>query len=214
MRFNIFDLLLPRETKFYDYMNQQVDFLVQGCHTFKQLVDCIETLSEEEIRKRLNVIKECESKGDAMEAKLITELSRTFITPLDREDIHTLSINVDRALDILNSISRKVDIYHIRQVHPNVRKFAELIVRIAEQATVLMKSLEKKQDIDKIASTMHHIENETDELFHTSMAELFNGTHSPIEIIKFKEFYEHLESVVDAIDYIGKIVRGIVVKQG
>jgi uncharacterized protein Yka (UPF0111/DUF47 family) len=77
-----------------------------------------------------------------------------------------------------------------------------------------VKQLHKKTYLDEIVNKMHALENEADELFHVSMAELFSDKNNPIHIIKFKEFYEHLESVVDAIDYVGKLIRGIKVKLG
>jgi uncharacterized protein len=213
MGMNIFDLLLPRETKFFKYMEQQAGFLSKGCLTFKELVGKIETLSEDAIKKELLVIKDCESRGDEVERTIFEELNKTFITPIDREDIHTLAINVDRALDILNSISRKIEIYNIRKVPANVWKFADIIVKISEQMVEVIHLLKTRKDIKDAAIKMHSLENEADELFHVSMAELFNEK-DPIHIIKFKEVYEHLESVVDAIDYVGKLVRGIKVKQG
>jgi predicted phosphate transport protein (TIGR00153 family) len=214
MRFNLFDLLVPRETKFFDYLGKQVEQLVEGGKTFKTLVDTIGSLSEEEIKRHLSIIKECESRGDQLEVTIIDELNKTFITPLDREDIHTLTINIDRALDILNSISRKIEIYKIRQMPPNVGQFAVIIEKISEQLSRLMTHLRNRTNIKDIAEQMHRLENEADELFHVSMAELFSGKYSSVEIIKFKEFYEHLESVVDAVDYVGKLIRGIKVKQG
>jgi predicted phosphate transport protein (TIGR00153 family) len=213
MGFNLFDLLLPRETKFFKYMEQQVEYLVKGCTTFKDLVSKIETLSEDAIKKELLVIKDCESSGDAVERTIIEELHKTFITPIDREDIHTLAINVDRALDILNSISRKIEIYNIRQVPANVWKFADIIVKISLKMGEVVSTLKTHKSIEELVRDMHSLENEADELFHVSMAELFNEK-DPIHIIKFKEMYEHLESVVDAIDYVGKLIRGIKVKQG
>jgi uncharacterized protein len=213
MGFNILDLLLPRETKFYTYMEQQVGYLEKGCFTFKELVGTIETMSEDAIKKELLVIKDCESNGDKVERTIIEELNKTFITPIDREDIHTLAINVDRALDILNSISRKIEIYHIRHVPANVWKFADIIVKIAAEMNEAIRLLKTHKSITGVATRMHELEIAADELFHVSMAELFKE-RDPIHIIKFKEVYEHLESVVDAIDYVGKIVRGITVKQG
>jgi uncharacterized protein Yka (UPF0111/DUF47 family) len=214
MGFNIFDLLLPRETKFFTYMDQQVEFLSISTAIFQELVINIKTLSEDQIKAKLVKIKECETKGDEVEHRIINALNKTFITPLDREDIHLLAYNIDRAMDILNSISRKVEIYNIREVPSNVCKFADIIVKINKQMEISVKTLRKKDGVDAVVNLMHELENEADELFHTSMAELFRDKNNSIHIIKFKEFYEHLESVVDAIDYVGKLVRGIKVKQG
>jgi hypothetical protein len=195
-------------------MDQQVGFVVKGAAIFNELVMNIQSLSEDQIKSKLIAIKECETKGDEVERTIFDELNKTFITPIDREDIHVLAINIDRALDILNSISRKVEIYNIREVPPNVCKFSEIIVNIAKQMELSVKQLQKKAYLDEVVNKMHSLENEADELFHVSMAELFNDKNNPIHIIKFKEFYEHLESVVDAIDYVGKLVRGIKVKIG
>jgi uncharacterized protein len=215
MKFNILDLLLPRETKFFAYMSQLTDIFVEGCRAFSELVSHIETLREDEIRTRLSEVKNCESRGDKIEYQIIHELHKTFITPIDREDIHTITINIDKALDILYSIARKVEIYNIRKVPDNVGRFAGIIVSIAEKLQQLMKALGEKAAVNEIIENMHSLENDADELFHVSMAELFTSDKfSPVEIIKFKEFYEHLENVVDSADYVGKLVRGVRVKQG
>ncbi len=214
MKLNLLDILLPRETKFFTYFTEQVDVFVEGSKLFKKLVTNLDTLSEEEIRNSLAEIKECELRGDAVEQKIITELHQTFITPIDREDIHTMAINIDRCLDILNSVSRKIDIYSIRKVPANVRRFADIIVEMAEEMGRLVKALRNLKDVSEVSKKMHLLENKADELFHQSMAELFKDNVDPIDVIRLKELYEHLESVVDCSDYIGKLVRGVAVKQG
>jgi uncharacterized protein len=214
MGFNVFDLLLPRETKFFIFMGQQVEFLKDGSTLFRDLMANIQSMSEEQIREKLIAIKVCEIKGDEIEHQIFNALHKTFITPIDREDIHTLAINIDRSLDILNSISRKVEIYNIREVPVKVCSFAAIIVQIAEQLDLAVGQLQKKAGLEEVVNKMHTLENEADELFHESMAELFSGKNDPVHIIKFKEFYEHLENVVDSIDYVGKLIRGIKVKQG
>jgi uncharacterized protein len=214
MGVNIFDILLPKETKFYSYMDQQVGYLVSSTGIFKELIDNIKNMTEDQIREKLFKIKECETCGDDVERNILFELKKTFITPIDREDIHTLAINIDRANDILNSISRKIDIYNIREVPANVGKFADIIVKITKHMEISVKRLRGKENIDEAVIAMHELENDADELFHESMAELFNDKNDPIYILKFKEVYEHLETVVDAIDYVGKLIRGIRVKHG
>lgn len=215
MKFNILDLLLPREVKFFKYMHSQADIFIEGCELFKKLATTIDKISEDEAKNIILRINEFEQKGDDLEHLIIDELHKTFITPLDREDIHMIAINIDKSLDILNSISRKFEIYGIRDVPINVCRFADVIVEIAIELRNLFAALEKKNDINEIVKRMHELENKADTLFYTSVAELFsNGKYNPVEIIKFKEIYEHLESIVDSVDFIGKIVRGIAVKQG
>ncbi len=127
MKFNLLDLLLPRETKFFDYLNQMSDLILNSSNALTDLVVHIESLSEEEIKKRLYAIRDYEQKGDNIEETIIEELGRTFITPLDREDIHTLAMNMDLSLDILKGVSRKIEFYNIRKMPLNMCKFSEII---------------------------------------------------------------------------------------
>lgn len=214
MKLNLLDILLPRETKFFTYFTEQVDVLIEGSKLFKKLVIDLESIGEDEIHNRLAEIKECETRGDAIEHKIIAELHDTFITPLDREDIHTMALNIDRCLDILNSVSRKLDIYSIRQTPTTVRRFAEVIVEIAEEMQNLVIALKSKGNAILVSDRMHMLENKGDDLFHQGVAELFRDNTNPVDIIRLKELYEHLEAVVDCADHIGKLVRGIAMKQG
>ena len=214
MGFNIFDFILPRETKFFDYMIQHAECFHDAAHTFKELIFHIEELNEDGVRKKIMIIDDYEFKGDEIEHKIIDELNKTFITPIDREDIHTLAINIDRAIDILKSITRKIETYQIHKIPSHIFKFAELIVRMGEKLNELIHELKGKRRIEAIQSGMHKIENEADELFQKCMAELFTLKYDPVDIIRYKEVYEHLESIIDSVDYIGKLVRGIIVKQG
>ena len=214
MRFNILDLLLPRETKFYHYLDEQIDQLISGCKIFQELLSTIETLSESSIKEKLFSIKECEQRGDVIERKIIDELHKTFITPIDREDIHLMTINIDKSLDILNSISRKIEIYRIRKVPSNVSRFTDVIVEIVLVLKPLLAALKRKQNLDESVQKMHSLEHKADDLFHMGMAELFSEHYALLDVIKFKELYEHLENIVDSIDFIGKLVRGIMVKLG
>lgn len=216
MGFNLIDLFLPRETKFFHLLVQMGDLLVLSCQTFRDLVIHIESLSDEEVKKRLFAIKDCEQKGDKLEVKILDELDLTFITPIDREDIQTLTLQLDKSLDILNGISRKIEMYNIRQMPLNVCKFADIIGGIATLAGELIHDLQGKKDVKEKVEAMHRLENQGDELFHVSMAELFGSEEKfqTIEMTKFKEVYEHLEAIIDSIDYFGKLIRGIRMKQG
>ncbi len=215
MGFNLLDLLLPRETKFYDLMNQHIDFLVEGATNFQDLISQLETLSDAERKSRLADIKKCETEMDKVEATIIEELQTTFITPLDREDIHTLAIQVDRAMDILNGAARKIDLYSIKAVPNNMKRLADINVQMARLLREIMHLLQsKKKHVRAHCERLHALENEADDLFHTSLGDLFRGNTNPTEIIKFKELYEMLESCSDTIDYVGKLIRGIKVKQG
>lgn len=217
MGLSIIDLLLPRETKFFDLLSQLSDHLTVGCTVFRDLVMQIEELSEEEIKKRLLIIKDCEQKSDDTKGAIIDALWRSFITPIDRDDIHTLAMNIERALDVLNGTSRKIETFRIRKMTASARELANIIVEIAELQGDLVHGLQtKKKGVREKAEAMHDLEHRADEVFHNSVAALFNSEekYHTVENMKYKELYEHLESVVDSIDYIGKLIHGIRMKQG
>jgi uncharacterized protein len=214
MRFSLLDILLPRETKFYTMLSKQADILKEGCSAFAALVSTIDTLSEEEIKKKLGEINSIEQKGDDIEHLIIEELHKTFITPIDREDIHLVTINLDKCLDILNSIAKKIEIYRIRTLPHDVTKFTDIIAEMVTEVGNLVAAIKTKKEINAIIGKMHAIENKADYLFHMSVADLFTREKDAVQIIKFKEIYEHLEEIVDSMDFIGKLVRGVMVKVG
>lgn len=216
MGFNILDLLLPRETKFYGYFNQLSDHILNSSIAFRDLAAQIETLSEDELKKRIFTINDYESKGDQTVMTIIEELSGCFITPFDRDDIHTLAIHMDRPLDTLKGLTRKMEMYKIRKMSTNVCQFADIVVSIATIQQKIIYDLSTKSKVRKKVENMHALENQADELFHSSMAELFNKDDKvlTVEMVKCKEVYELLESTVNSIDHIGKVVRGIKLKNG
>lgn len=216
MRLNLIDLLLPRETKFFGLLEQMGELLCISTRNFRDLVVHIETLSAEEIQKRLFAIKDCEQRGDKLEVQILDELDRTFITPIDREDIQVMTLQLDKSLDILNSISRRIEMYNLKKTTTNLCRFADIVAHIATLAHELIFDLRLKKDVRSKVVQMHQLENDGDELFHISMAELFNhgAEYQTVEMTKLKEFYEHMETAIDSIDYFGKLVRGIRMKQG
>ncbi len=214
MSLKILDLLLPRETKFYTYFDEQADILLHAANVFRTLVEKLHEKHEHEIKTKVAEIKELEIKGDTVERRIIDELHKTFITPFDREDIHSMAVNIDRALDILNSSAHKIEMYGIRKVPLHINHFADIIVEICTELKTLMKIFEQKGKVDESVAKIHQLENKADYLFHISLAELFNQETDAVEVIKFKEVYEQLEAMTDCVDYIAKTIRGIVVKLG
>jgi uncharacterized protein Yka (UPF0111/DUF47 family) len=187
---------------------------MEACIVFRDLVRDLEKLSPDEIKAATAVMKACEKKGDEAEAIIINALNKTFITPIDREDIHMIAINIDKALDMLTSISNRIEMYGISRVPANLQNFGQLVLESAETLKNLMLDFEKKRDPVKHIDALHTLENRADYLFYLGNAELFKEQTDPIQIIKLKEVYEYLEAIIDEIDHVGKIVRIVLIKQG
>ena len=211
MEWRIFDLLLPREVAFFKYLNQQMDLFVRACESFKGLIAQIKNMSHEEIHHYTAYIKEYESKEDEFERDIIQHLNSTFITPLDREDIHQIVIGIGHSMDLLNNVAQKIDKYRITEVPENLTKFVRIMVEVADELKKLIGSLEKRKGLASSINRVHQLEVEADTLTHASMAELFQ-MKDPIYIIKFKDVYEQLEDVINSMDDIAKLIRGITLK--
>jgi len=213
MKFNILDLLLPRETKFYTMLNKQSEMLLKSSQEFRQLVTNLQSGSHDAVLKSMITIKELEKSGNKTERALIDELDKTFITPLDREDINRIAMQMAIPLDLISDLSHKLEIYGIKQMPVSVSIFCDILVGICNENVALIGALESRKGIPEIIRLMHEFEKRGDDAFHQAMAKLFES-NSPIEIIKFKEVYEVLEDIIDSVDDVGKIIRGIMIKLG
>jgi len=214
MKFNILDLLLPRETKFYAMLNKQADILQKTSVEFRLLVTNLQDESRNDAAlKNLVSIKELVKSEDKIEKTIVDELDKTFITPLDREDINRIAMQIGTSLDLINSVSQMLDIYSIHKTPAAVLSFCDILVGISAENINLINALEKRKGIPQIVRLMHEFEKRGDDLFHQGMARLFES-ESPIEIIKFKSVYEALEDTIDSVDMIGKTIRSIMIKLG
>jgi uncharacterized protein len=213
MKFNILDLLLPRETKFYAMLSKQADIILQACKEFRLLIGNLQVSDNDAILKNLVSIREFEKAGYKVEKTVLDELDKTFITPLDREDINRISMQMSLTLDHINSVSQTLEIYGIRQTPPPVMSFCDILVGIADQSTQLIGALESRKGLPQMIRLMHEFEKRGDDIFHQAMASLFES-NSPVEIIKFKDIYEALEDTIDSVDDVGKMIRGIMIKLG
>jgi len=214
MGFNLFDLLLPKEGKFFVLLDRQASLLAEAAQTFKSFLAQLEDLSEDEVKKRLWLLKDIELRADEVETTIIDELHKTFITPLDREDILTLTTQIDHTIDGIDAAARKIGTYHIKKASSRVCRFSDYIVEGSSELQTLLNLLKTKGVTYASVERIHQIENQADELFYECMADLFAKEDNAVKIFKLKELYESLENVVDSLDDVAKIIRGIVVKQG
>ena len=214
MRFNLLDLLLPRETKFYTLLQEQATNFHQACSKFREILGQMGQLSADELQLKLASIHEFEKKGDSLERKIIDELDATFITPLDREDIHHIAMGIDKAMDMLDNLAGKMNIYRVNEAPADLITFADILCSISTELDNLLKALPEREGVPELIRVIHELEKRSDTHFHHTMAKLLDEKNSPIMVIKFKSIYEIMEDTVDAVDSIGKIIRGVMVKLG
>jgi len=157
-------------------------------------------------------MKEFETKGDRFTHTMITELNKTFITPIEREDILALTTSLDDVLDGLEACAARFEMYEIREPDTHIRLFADILLRSAQEIRSAIKLLTTKKllAIREYNIRVNELENEADQLLRTAIKELFIQVKDPIELIKKKEIYEMLESTTDDCEDVANTLESII----
>ena len=139
-------------------------------------------------------------------------LHRTFVTPLDREDIHALARSLDDVMDAIDASAAVVRLYQIEHVRPDARELARLVKLSAEQVVLALKALGKKQGVSERAVEINRLENEADRAHQAALRRLFEEERDAITIIKWKEVLDFLEDATDRCEDVANVLEGVVVK--
>jgi len=202
--------LIPRDEKFFEMFRAQAANVVEGARLLKDLLEDYTDVEQKRMK-----IEKTESVGDEIAHKIMEKLNTTFITPMDREDIHALTSALDDILDYINGTAQRLQLYHVSSVTPEAITLANVILRAAEETEALTDSMENYKDIKNLKSRwieVNRLENEGDKVSRDAIAGLFENETDPIEVIKWKELYEHLETAIDKCEDAANIVEAVVLK--
>ena len=199
--------LIPREERFFD------DFVALAVQIRKGAGLLEEMLAPDRpIWDKADEIKEVEHKCDFITHEVIQRLHRTFVTPLDREDIHTLARTLDDVMDAIDASAAVVRLYQIDRVRPDARDLAHLVALSAEQVVIAMKALERRHGVAEPAVEINRLENEADRAHQNAVRRLFEEEQNPVAIIKWKEILDFLEAATDRCEDVANVLEGVVVK--
>jgi predicted phosphate transport protein (TIGR00153 family) len=198
---------IPREERFFD------DFVALAVQIRKGAGLLEEMLAPDRpIWDKADEIKEVEHKCDFITHEVIQRLHRTFVTPLDREDIHTLARTLDDVMDAIDASAAVVRLYQIDRVRPDARELAHLVAISAEQVVIAMKALERRHGVAEPAVEINRLENEADRAHQNAVRRLFEEEQNPVAIIKWKEILDFLEAATDRCEDVANVLEGVVVK--
>jgi len=201
--------LIPREKLFFDMIKKQSKNVLDGVN---ELLDLIENY--EDIDEKRKKIKQKEDGGDKMVHDIYAELNKTFITPLDREDICELTSSLDNILDNLEAVSERFIIYKIKEPPKYMLEFAQILKKSAEnvyEGVSLLNNFKEAKRMQEYCREINSLENQGDDLKRKAMAELFLRKDS-IEIIKTKELYDHMEAAIDRCEDVADVIGDILIK--
>lgn len=204
----MFRRLIPRDARFYDLFEQQSALIVKAAGLLHELVHTFADATA-----KVHAIGEVEHQGDQITHEVVRRLNTTFITPLDREDIHALISRLDDVLDYIEAAAERLVLYRIKEPTSASRALAEVIVRITQATDRAVRCLRTPAgDFHEHAVEVNRLENAADELLRDSLAALFEEHGDPIEVIKWKEIYETMEVVTDRCEDVVNVIEGIILK--
>jgi predicted phosphate transport protein (TIGR00153 family) len=200
--------LLPREQKFYHLFLKQVEIISEAS---RLLLDGL-VAGKARMAGAATEINLLEHKGDEVIHEVFTRLNQTFITPIDPEDIHSISAALDNVLDGIEDTSHRLVSYGIDPIPKVMVTLAETVACCAKQLKSAFEALEQGGPIMDHCIEINRLENEADRIGRSAVAELFDKEKNPITLIKLKEVYEFLESTVDSCEDVADVLQNVVVK--
>jgi hypothetical protein len=199
--------LIPKEERFYDDFVAMAEEIRHGAAMLEEML-----APERPLWDKADEIKEVEHKCDFLTHEIIQRLHRTFVTPLDREDIFALARSLDDVMDAIDATAALVRLYQIAFVRQDARELARIIMASAEQLVKAVKELERKKGVAEPAVEINRLENEADRAHQSAVRLLFEEEKDPIQIMKWKEILDFLEDATDRCEDVANVLEGVVVK--
>ncbi|OIP84413.1 MAG: phosphate transport regulator [Porphyromonadaceae bacterium CG2_30_38_12] len=210
---NFLSFFTPKETKFFPVLKQLSQVSIRASEL---MIELLQNYNHETISDYYKLIKEEEKKGDTLTNKIFDDLNSTFITPFDREDIHTLANKMDDVTDIINTCAKKIMLYNPKQIPASTLQIAVVLKKctIAIDKAVQELDILKKnpKNVKQYCKQLHDYEHDADDVYENFLIELFENEKNAIEVIKIKEIMSELEKATDIAEYVGKIIQTIIIK--
>lgn len=201
---------LPSQVNFLEHFERAADNLLEGAQALKSMVVDYRDLDVNVAR-----IKEIENNGDRITHETLEALNRTFITSIDREDIHAISSKLDDILDLIDAAAHRLVGYRIPAPTPDLILHAEQLIKPIEtikSALLLLDNMRHHTRIIELCREVHRMEHEADVVHHGAITRLFDEEKDPIRILKLKEIYENLEEAIDCCEDVVDVIESVILK--
>jgi hypothetical protein len=198
---------LPHEETFFNLFAKQADNIHLGAKALQQMLSHYTGVPEQ-----VQNIKAIEHEGDEITHSIFTKLNQTFITPFDREDIHELCSQLDDVIDLIDAAGSRFVLYRVDSVRPGTLDLVKVLVSATSEVSAAVHALETPDSALKHCIEINRYENESDRICRTLIAQLFEEERDPVQIIKWKEIYEVIETAVDKCEDVANVIEGVILK--
>ena len=202
--------IFPRDTNFYALFEQGVAKVIEGTRLLSDLVS-----NFEHVPLKAKRIKDVEHEADLITHETLARLNKTFVTPIDREDIHDFICSLDNILDHIEAAADKLLLYRIETVRPDAGLLTDILgktVQEVKKAVEHLRHLRGTETITKYCIEINRLENEGDFIFRGAVAKLFEAHEDPLDVIKWKEIYESIENAIDSCEDVANVLEAVALK--
>jgi predicted phosphate transport protein (TIGR00153 family) len=197
----------PQDENFFELFRKQGALAREGCEQLHEMMTRFDDLDE-----RARRLKEVEHQGDLVTHEIFERLNRTFITPLEREDIHALASGLDDVLDSVEAIGSRIVMFHIKAATPEAIELSRILVDCGVQLERAVEHLKDFKNLMAFTIELNRLENEADQISRQVVADLFSGNHEFLDVLRWKEIYGRLESAADQCEDVANTIEAIVIK--
>lgn len=204
--------LMPKDTVFFDLWEKIAHHVVESAKHLQELIR-----EHPRVEGPLQKIRNEEHAADGLAHQALDRLDRTFITPFDREDIHTLIGTLDDIVDAIDALAKRFPLFHVDKVPPVFAQQADVLLKATQAVEEAVKRLRKSRKLSELSEQLieiHRLESLGDDNHHAAMSALFGGSVDAIHVIKWKELYDYIEEAIDGCEDVGNVLERIVLKNG
>ena len=199
--------LIPKDEGFFDLFDGLATRMTQSAALLQNLFTEPDRLDQFAAQ-----IKELEHQGDEITHSIMVRIDKSFVTPLDREDIHTLATRLDNVLDLIDGTARRAQMFHLTDRREPAKELTRVLLRATEQIAQAVTSLKNPHAVALIGREIKALEEEGDAIYSAAVGALFDGTPNALDVIKWKELYDNLEHAIDECEDVHNVLESVSIK--
>lgn len=196
--------LIPRDEGYFELFNQLAAHLTTSARLLHELLGAPDRQAD-----LVREVKDVEHLADELMHSINVRLGQSFITPIDREDIHLVASRLDDVIDLIDGTARRAEMMHITNVREPAGRLTAVLVQAAEQVEGAVAGIKRPERVKVYTTTIKQLEEEGDAIYHEAVGSLFRGGEDALEIMKWKEMYDSLERTVDACQAVGTAIQSV-----
>jgi predicted phosphate transport protein (TIGR00153 family) len=199
--------LFPKEEDFFLLFRRQAALVREACDQLHDMMENFDRLED-----RAKALKDVEHRADLVTHEIFERLNRTFITPLEREDIHALASGLDDVIDAAEAIASRLVLFNIARSTPEAVRMTAILQKCGHQIEQAVDNLKNMQNLMGFTIEINRLENEADLISRQVVADLFSGKHEILDVLRWKELYGRLENAADQCEDVANAIESIVLK--